>query len=122
MLAADAQTPAPATKDPLGRTTPQEAIFQFLEACHAHQYSKAAHYLDLHQMSPADREKNGPELAQQPGAAVGQNVRQACRADYSSFCSGVQPGGDRILACLKQNVMSLPPDGSVASLCWRPVG
>ena len=55
----------PPLNDPLGRTTPRDAIFQFLDACHSHQYAKAAHYLDLHQMSPADREKNGPELAQQ---------------------------------------------------------
>lgn len=58
-----AQT-APAT-DPLGRTTPQDAIFQFLEACHAHDYAKAAHYLDLRNMSPEERAKEGPDLAQQ---------------------------------------------------------
>ena len=53
----------PPSGDPLGRTTPQDAIFQFLEACHAHEYSKAARYLDLRQLSPADRERNGPQLA-----------------------------------------------------------
>jgi len=60
-----AQTPTPETKDPLGRTTPQEAVFQFLESCHARDYSKAAHYLDLRRMPPADRAKQGPELAAQ---------------------------------------------------------
>ena len=60
-----AQTPAPETKDPLGRSTPQESVFQFLEACHARDYSKALHYLDLRRMSPADRAKNGSELARQ---------------------------------------------------------
>src|SRR6266436_6501102 len=60
-----AQTPAPEAKDPLGRRTPQESVFQFLEACHARDYSKALHYLDLRRMSPADRAKNGPELARQ---------------------------------------------------------
>jgi MscS family membrane protein len=58
-----AQSTGPAPTDPLGRTTPQDAVFQFLDACHARQYGKAAHYLDLRQMSTADREKNGPELA-----------------------------------------------------------
>jgi hypothetical protein len=48
-----AQTPAQETKDPLGRSTPQESVFQFLEACHARDYSKALHYLDLRHMSPA---------------------------------------------------------------------
>ena len=60
-----AQTPATETKDPLGRTTPQGAVFQFLEACHARNYSKATHYLDLRRMPPADRAKQGPELAAQ---------------------------------------------------------
>src|SRR5579872_6761014 len=59
------QTPDAETKDPLGRTTPQESVFQFLEACHARNYSKALYYLDLRRMSPAARAKDGPELAQQ---------------------------------------------------------
>ncbi len=63
--ASGAETPATTTNDPLGRTTPQDAVYQFLEACHARQYVKAWHYLDLRQMQPADREKNGPELAKQ---------------------------------------------------------
>ncbi len=53
------------SKDPLGRITPQGTIFQFLEACHARDYSKAAYYLDLRRMPPADRAKNGSELAMQ---------------------------------------------------------
>jgi hypothetical protein len=60
-----AQSSETPSSDPLGRTTPQNAIFQFLEACHAHAYAKAAYYLDLRQMSPADREKKGPRLARQ---------------------------------------------------------
>src|SRR6202521_2928217 len=64
-----AQTPAPAsvpeTKDPLGRNTPQDSVFQFLEACHARDYRKALHYLDLRRMPPEKRAKDGPELARQ---------------------------------------------------------
>src|SRR5580704_8315031 len=56
---------SPGASDPLGRTSPQTSIFQFLEACHARDYSKAAHYLDLRGMSPADRAKSGTGLAQQ---------------------------------------------------------
>jgi MscS family membrane protein len=55
----------PAPSDPLGRTTPQGAVVQFLEACHAHDYAKAAHYLDLRRMSPSERSKSGPGLAEQ---------------------------------------------------------
>ena len=60
-----AQAPVAETKDSLGRGTPQEAVFQFLEACHARDYSKALRYLDLRRMSPAQRTKDGPELARQ---------------------------------------------------------
>jgi MscS family membrane protein len=63
--ASQPQAPAPQQKDPLGRDTPQGAIFQFLEACHARAYTKAQRYLDLRSMSPADRAKNGPELSKQ---------------------------------------------------------
>ena len=60
-----AQTPAPEVKDPLGRTTPQQSIFNFLEACHARDYAKATYYLDLSRMSAGDRAKVGPDLAVQ---------------------------------------------------------
>src|SRR5260370_36648708 len=60
-----AQTPVPETKDPLGRGTPQDSVFHFLEACHARDYSKALRYLDLRKMSPANRVKEGQELARQ---------------------------------------------------------
>ena len=60
-----AQTPVSETKDPLGRSSPQESVFHFLEACHARDYSKALYYLDLRRMPPADRVKQGPELARQ---------------------------------------------------------
>src|SRR5258707_6846032 len=60
-----AQTPGPEAKDPLGRSTPQESVFQFLEACHARDYSKATYYLDLRHMPAGARAKDGPELARQ---------------------------------------------------------
>ena len=60
-----AQTSVPETKDPLGRGAPQDSVFQFLEACHARDYSKALHYLDLRRMPSAERAQKGPELARQ---------------------------------------------------------
>src|SRR5437879_4447749 len=59
------ERPAPERKDPLGRDTPQNSVFQFLEACHARDYSKALYYLDLRRMLPAERAKTGPDLARQ---------------------------------------------------------
>ena len=51
--------------DPLGRGSPQSTVLQFLEACHARQYVKASHYLDMRQWSPEERAKKGPQIAQQ---------------------------------------------------------
>jgi Cysteine rich repeat len=35
--------------------------------------------------------------------AFAQNaVREACKADYAKYCSGVTPGGGRIAACLEK--------------------
>jgi len=52
-----AQTPISETQDPLGRNTPQESVFQFLEACHARDYSKATYYLDLRRMPASNGAK-----------------------------------------------------------------
>jgi MscS family membrane protein len=60
-----AQQPPAQETDPLARTSPQESMFHFLEACHARDYAKAAHYLDLRSMPAADRAKKGPALAEQ---------------------------------------------------------
>lgn len=60
-----AQTPVPEIKDPLGRSTPQSSVLEFLEACHSRDYKKALHYLDLRKMPPDRRAKEGPDLARQ---------------------------------------------------------
>ena len=33
----------------------------------------------------------------------GNGPRAACKADVEKLCSGMQPGGGRIVGCLKQN-------------------
>ena len=55
----------PAAQDSLGRTTPQDSAFHFLEACHAGDYSRALYYMDLRRMTPGARAKDGPVLAHQ---------------------------------------------------------
>lgn len=40
-----------------------------------------------------------PAMAQDMTAAQ----REACKADYDSFCKGTMPGGNRIIACLSKN-------------------
>lgn len=46
---------------------------------------------------------SGAALAQSPSGAQAQAVRTACEADIRTTCPGVQPGGGRILQCIKAN-------------------
>jgi hypothetical protein len=39
--------------------------------------------------------------------AHGSDPRSACKDDVEKLCPGVQPGGGRIVACLKQNEAQL---------------
>jgi hypothetical protein len=36
-------------------------------------------------------------------------IREACAEDHKSLCPTVQPGGGRIIACLKENAGKLSP-------------
>lgn len=95
-----APAPAPTLNDPLGRTTPQDSIFNFLEACHSRQYAKAWHYLDLRQMSPTDREKNGPELARQLEDLLDDtpfDIATLSRSPLGDLDDGLAPGRERLV-------------------------
>lgn len=56
-------------------------------------------------------------IAAAPSGAVAQvppqmrseamSLMQLCRGDYDRLCSGVQPGGGRILACLQNHANQL---------------
>jgi hypothetical protein len=48
-----------------------------------------------------------PAVAQKPSQAQIDAVRQACPADYQTYCSNVPTGGSASLACLKRNAQSL---------------
>ena len=48
-----------------------------------------------------------PAVAQKPSQAQINAVRQACPADYQTYCSNVPTGGSASLACLKRNAQSL---------------
>jgi len=60
----------------------------------------------------------GPAASAQPTPAQQSAIRSACRSDFMSHCSGVQPGGAEALQCLKRNAAELSPNcrSAVAAL------
>ncbi|PWR18834.1 cysteine rich repeat-containing protein [Zavarzinia compransoris] len=53
-----------------------------------------------------------PALAQ--GGPAAQKLRAACAKDIETLCPGVQPGGGRILQCLKQHRKEVSADCTAA--------
>jgi hypothetical protein len=60
----------------------------------------------------------GPAVSAQPTPEQQSAIRAACRSDFMSHCSGVQPGGAEALQCLKRNEAELSPacQGAVAAI------
>jgi MscS family membrane protein len=99
-VALSAQSTEPVPTDPLGRTTPQDAIVQFLEACHDNHYGRAAHYLDLRQMSASDRDKNGKDLARQLEDLLDDSpfdIATLSRNPLGDLDDGLPPSRERLI-------------------------
>jgi len=73
--APNAASPAPKSQDPLSRDTPQSSVVNFLEACHAKDYSKARRYLDLRSLPENQRAQNGRQLAEQLAQVLDRDPR-----------------------------------------------
>ena len=53
----------------------------------------------------------GPAAAQTaPSGDRADAAKKACKGDYQRLCSGVMPGGGRILACLQKHSSELGPE------------
>ena len=65
-----AQEPAP--DGPRG--TPRASLLGYLEACRASDYEEAARYLELRQLAPEEREREGPRLARQLKVVLDQTL------------------------------------------------
>jgi hypothetical protein len=53
-------------------------------------------------------------VAQQPSQTQANAIRQSCRSDYQSHCSGVPTGGSAALQCLQSNLSQLSPSCQTA--------
>lgn len=53
-------------------------------------------------------------IAQQPSQTQANAIRQSCRSDYQSHCSGVPTGGSAALQCLQNNLSQLSPSCQTA--------
>ena len=62
-----APQPPANSQDPLNRDSPQNTVVSFLKAYHAHDYVRAAKYLNLRKFPRTERLKSGSGLAQQLG-------------------------------------------------------
>jgi hypothetical protein len=64
---------------------------------------------------PADETPATEAMPAQPTAAQQNALKQSCRSDFMSHCSGVTPGGKDALTCLQQNV------GVLSAACKQAV-
>ena len=88
------------TKDPLDRESPQSSVYSFLQAAHAHDYEKAAKYLDLQKLPSDARLKNGPQLAQQMQQILDRDaqfdVANLSRDPEGSRAAGLAPNREHV--------------------------
>lgn len=86
--------------DPLKRNTPRNAIYSFLEACHAENYTLAAQYLDLRGLTVKRRKAEGSELAHELGVLLDRNpqfeVGQLSNSPEGNTLDGLTEGIDNL--------------------------
>lgn len=105
-------TPPTPQQDPLNRVSPQSAILSFLDTCHANNYPRAAHYLDLSHLSSSDRAKQGPQLAQE----LEEILNREAQFDVASL--SLEPDGDHEdgLAKNRERLISINANGKPVTL------
>jgi hypothetical protein len=55
------------------------------------------------QSAIANDPPSAPNAPNTPSQQANSEARAACAPDIQALCAGVQPGGGRILACLKEH-------------------
>jgi MscS family membrane protein len=102
---------APKSKDPLNRDSPQSSVFAFLEAYRAHDYARAAKYLDLRKLPPQTI-KAGPEAA----AKLGQILSRDTRFEIGDLSRDPEGGRADSLPPNRERVASFTVDGKTLDL------
>ena len=70
--------------DPFNRGTPRGSMYGFTVACRAGDYERAAEYLDLRRLPPAEQ-AGGPQLARQFRAALNRTLSESKYYSLSKF-------------------------------------
>ena len=99
-------------KDPRNRESPQSSVLGFLDANRAHDYARAAKYLDLRKLSAAQRWKDGPELARK----LGQILNRAAEFDVAELSRDPEGGHTDGLPPDRERVDSFTVDGRSVDL------
>ena len=90
LLQSSSNTTSTSSTDPLGRTTPQSTVLGFLHAAQSGDYSIAAQYL---QMSPARRQSEGEQLANQLNARAEPRLHRQPERRWSNQPEGTPQEG-----------------------------
>src|SRR5215469_2390621 len=101
---------ASTVEDPLHRDSPQGAVIGFLQACRQGDYGRAQHYLDLRQLTPDQRLKQGPALSRQ----LQQTLDRDAQFDVANLSR--DPGGDRAQGANRAVVDSFQVAGQKVNL------
>jgi MscS family membrane protein len=99
-------------KDPRNRESPQSSVLGFLDANRAHDYARAAKYLDLRKLSAGQRWKDGPELARK----LGQILNRAAEFDVAELSRDPEGGHTDGLPPDRERVDSFTVDGRSVDL------
>lgn len=99
-------------KDPLNRESPQSSVFAFLEAYRAHDYARAARYLDLRKLPQDQRWKQGADLARQ----LGQILNRDSQFDVAELSMAPDGESGDSLPADRERVDSFNIDGKTLDL------
>jgi MscS family membrane protein len=101
-----------ARPDPFNRSSPQSSVAGFLQACRAHDYTRAVSYLDLRKLPHTARLKEGSRLAQQ----LAQILEGDTHFDVGDLSSDANGSGTSGLGENRDRVDSFTDNGRMVDI------